>query len=258
MPSRAVSSSMSRIGWHRLPRPGYPTPVAGLGIPYLIGPVAWSLDDPPGFTDDSSPWYVRLRGLDRLRLRRDPLLRRTYLEASCVIGIAPEAREMLSDFELRRFEIMSPGLTALPALGAPPPSDGMVHLLYVGRLVRTKGSARRNPCSVAHEKRRHRWYSTSWVMGPIGLPPRHSLGNWPSVAWFAFTGCQPRDRVEQFYRAADIFVFPSYREPGGNVVFEAMVNGVPLVVGYRGGPASSLDDRCAIRVLTELPGSVRR
>src|SRR5262249_38706717 len=48
----------------------YPCPVAGLGIPYLVGPVGGSLDSPPGFAADegSTPWYVGLRALDRVRL----------------------------------------------------------------------------------------------------------------------------------------------------------------------------------------------
>ena len=68
-----------------------------------------------------------------------------------------------------------------------------------------------------------------------------------------FHGRQPRERVEGFYRSADIFVFPSYREPGGNVVFESMGYGVPLIVSDLGGPASFVDETCAIRVHPENP-----
>lgn len=226
----------------------YPAPVAGLGIPYFIGPVGGSLEDPPGFGDDTSAWYVRLRGLDRLRLRRDPWLRRTYLDADCVLGIAPYVREALADLDLRRFEIMSEtGLAELPALGARPASDGTVHLLYVGRLVRTKG-LRDAIRAVARLTT-----STPVVLEVVGDGPDRSacealvkelrLGD-----VVRFHGRQPRDRVERFYGDADIFVFPSYREPGGNVVFESMGYGVPLVVSDRGGPGSFVDDTCAIRV----------
>src|SRR5205814_3104552 len=64
----------------------------------------------------------------------------------------------------------------------------------------------------------------------------------------AFHGRKPRDEVEHFYKAADIFVFPSYREPGGNVVFEAMGWGLPLVVSDRGGPGAAVDETCGIRI----------
>jgi glycosyltransferase involved in cell wall biosynthesis len=236
----------------------YPSPLAGLGIPYLIGPVGGSLENPPGFADDTSAWYVRLRALDRLRLRRDPLLRRAYLDADCVLGIAPYVREILGDLDVHRFEVMSDtGLIALPVLGARPAFDGTVKLLYVGRIVRTKG------LRDAIGALRYLTTSTPVVLEVVGDGPDMpacealvlELGLERTVR---FHGRQPRERVDDFYRAADVFVFPSYREPGGNVVLEAMGYGVPLVVSDRGGPASSVDDTCAIRVHPDSPDQYAR
>ena len=231
----------------------YPSPAAGLGIPYLIGPVGGSLENPPGFTDDTSAWYVRLRGLDRLRLRLDPLLRRTFLDASCVLGIAPYVREILGDVNLHRFEVMSEtGLTELPAVGDRPPSDGTVHLLYVGRLVRTKGL---RDAIRAIERLRS---SNPVVLDVVGDGPDRAACEALVTALdleniVRFHGRQPRQCVANFYRDADIFVFPSYREPGGNVVFESMGYGLPLVVCDLGGPGSFVDDAFAIRVHPENP-----
>ena len=231
----------------------YPSPVTGLGIPYVIGPVGGSLENPPGFSDETSAWYVRLRALDRLRLRRDPLLRRTYVDASCVIGIAPYVRDALADVALRRFEIMSEtGLTELPASNGRRVSDGTVRLLYVGRLVRTKG-LRDGISALAHLAT-----SARVLLDVVGDGPDRAacqalaeeLGLREAVC---FHGRQARDRVEDFYRRADIFLFPSYREPGGNVVFESMGYGLPLVVSDLGGPGSFVDDTCAIRVHPTSP-----
>jgi len=236
----------------------YPSPLAGLGIPYLIGPVGGSLENPPGFADDTSAWYVRLRALDRFRLRRDPLLRRAYLDAGCVLGIAPYVREILGDLDVHRFEVMSDtGLKALPALGDRPSREAPVSLLYVGRLVRTKGL--RDAIAALP----HLTASASAVLEVVGDGPDRAacetlvqeLGLEGTVR---FHGRQPRERVDDFYRAADVFVFPSYREPGGNVVLEAMGYGLPLVVSDRGGPASSVDETCAIRVHPETPDQYAR
>ena len=81
-----------------------------------------------------------------------------------------------------------------------------------------------------------------------------------------FHGRQARVDVDRFYEAADIFVFPSYREPGGNAVFEAMGWGLPLVVANRGGPGSAVDETSGIRIMplephqfaTELANAIRR
>jgi glycosyltransferase involved in cell wall biosynthesis len=231
----------------------YPTPLAGLGVPYFMGPVGGSLHDPPGFADNTSAWYVRLRGLDGLRLRRDPFLRRTYQDASCVLGIAPYVRETLADLNLQRFEIMSEtGLTELPSVHAPRAPDGTVHLLYVGRLVRTKGL--RDAIRALARLTTSRPVRLDVVGdGPDRSACEALVSELDLGSVVRFHGRQPHDDVERFYRNADVFVFPSYREPGGNVVFESMGYGVPLVVSDRGGPGSFVDDTCAIRVHPENP-----
>ncbi len=55
-----------------------------------------------------------------------------------------------------------------------------------------------------------------------------------------------------------MFVFPSYREPGGNVIFEAMGHGLPLVVSDRGGPGAAVDETCGVRVHPETPDQYAR
>jgi glycosyltransferase involved in cell wall biosynthesis len=237
----------------------YPSPATGLGVPYLIGPVGGSLENPPGFADDTAPWFMRLRSLDRLRLQADPLLRRSYERADCVLGIAPYVRETLEGLDLRRFEIMSEtGLTELPILGEPASRAGdVVRLLHVGRLVRTKGL--RDAINALGQLTT----STPVRLDVVGEGFDRvacealvtELGLDDAVR---FHGWQPRERVQDFYRDADIFVFPSYREPGGNVVFESMGYGLPLVVSDLGGPGFVVDESCGIRVHPESPEQYAR
>ena len=73
-----------------------------------------------------------------------------------------------------------------------------------------------------------------------------------------FHGQQPRMRVDDFYRNADVFMFPSYREPGGNAPFEAMSYGLPLVVADRGGPAAAVPDSCGYRLDPQDPEQYAR
>jgi glycosyltransferase involved in cell wall biosynthesis len=232
----------------------YPSPVTGLGIPYIIGPVGGSLPSPPGFADvaESAPWYVGLRGLDQIRIRRDPLLRRTYEEASCVLGIADYVRDFLSDLTLQRLEIMSEtGLEALPGVVDRRGRSGGVRLLFVGRLVRTKGAQ--------DAIRALRLVSNPSVTLDIvgdGFDREAcerltaELGLTQQVR---FQGWLSRPEVVQFYQKADIFVFPSYREPGGNVIFEAMGYGLPLIASEIGGPGAAVDASCGIQLSASSP-----
>jgi glycosyltransferase involved in cell wall biosynthesis len=233
----------------------YPSPLVGLGIPYLIGPVGGSLDSPPGFgaDEDTDPWYVRLRALDEALLRRFPQLRRTYEDAACVLGIAPYVSEHLRGLAIRDFATLSE--TALPrlpdAVQRPATTDAEVRLLFVGRLVRTKG-AREAIRAVGQLA------GLPVLLDVVGDGPDRGacqrlaadLGAGERVR---FHGRLPREAVDDFYRRADVFVFPSYREPGGNVAFEAMGYGLPLVVCDRGGPGAAVDDSCGIRVPAVSP-----
>lgn len=54
-------------------------------------------------------------------------------------------------------------------------------------------------------------------------------------------GPVPPERMAGLYRAADVFVLPSYRDPYGTVYGEAMAAGLP-VVGWRAGNLPNLAD----------------
>lgn len=237
----------------------YPSPVAGLSIPYVIGPVGGSIATPPGFggEEDTAPWYVGLRRLDKLRLQRDPLLRRTYEQASCVIGIAPYVRDLLADVALQRFEVMSDtGIDRLPEPVDRSHHEGDVRLLFVGRLVRTKGA--RDAIQALGMVR-----DLPVVLDIVGdgfdRPACEALTAELGLAGrVRFQGWIPRENVDDFYKSADIFVFPSYREPGGTVVFEAMSHGLPMIVSDTGGPAAAVDEMSGIRLRTESPQQYAR
>ncbi|GAA1969414.1 hypothetical protein GCM10009798_32490 [Nocardioides panacihumi] len=231
----------------------YPSPLARSGIPFVIGPVGGSLGTPPGFRDEeTAPWYVGLRGLDGWRMRRDPLLRRTYERAGAVCGIASYVGDFLSDVALRRFVVMSEtGLESVPDPVDRSPDPDPVRLLFVGRVIRTKGvrdAVRAMGCLT----------DLPVVLDVVGdgfdRAACEELAREIGVAdAVVFHGQRPRVEVDEFYRRADVFVFPSYREPGGNAPFEALSWGLPLIVADRGGPASAVSRACATLVTPQDP-----
>lgn len=226
----------------------YPSPVAGLGIPFVIGPVGGSLESPPGFAEeDTAPWYVGLRRLDHWRVRHDPLLRRTYERADCVLGIAPYVGDFLSPVAVRRFEILfESGIDRMPDAIDRTGRYGEVRLLFVGRLIRTKGA--RDAIRALSLVR-----DLPVVLDIVGAgfdrAACEALAVQLNVAdRVRFAGQVARGQVENFYADADIFLFPSYREPGGNAPFEAMSHGLPMIVSDLGGPGAVVDDTCGMRI----------
>ena len=237
----------------------YPSPLAGLGIPYVLGPVGGSLTTPPAFvSQDTAPAYTRLRDIDDWRLRHDPLLRRSFEEAALVLGIAPYVGEALAGLHLKRLAYLpETALTELPQRRqVERDPDAPLRLLFVGRLIRTKGA--RDAIAAMGLLR-----DVTCVLDIVGdgfdraeceaLVERMGLGD-----RVHFAGSQPHSRVEEFYAEADVFVFPSFREPGGNVAFEAMGHGLPLIVCDRGGPGNVVTPDCGIAVPAETPEQLAR
>ena len=193
------------------------------------------------------------------------MLRRTYERAACVVGIAPYVGSFLTNLSIRRLEVLSEtGIEALPDPVDRAGRAGPVRLLYVGRIVRTKGV--RDAIRAMAELNDLPVVLDVVGDGPDAVNCRELASQVAVSERVIFHGRKARGEVDRFYQAADVFVFPSYREPGGNVAFEAMGWGLPLVVSDRGGPGSAVDETCGFRVqphnpqqfATELAKVIRR
>ncbi len=233
----------------------YPTPLTGFPIPYLIGPLGGSLDTPAGFLGEcqSAAWYTRLRRLDRWRLKRDRLLKNSYSEAAAVLGVAPYVEALLAPAGPQRFEVISElGIENLAAPRCRPGKPGTLRLIHVGRGVRTKGlrdavraMARLPETLDVRLKVAGRGEELS-----ICQLEAERLGVGQRIQ---FLGQVPRSDVETLYREADAFLFPSFREPSGSVIFEALRHGLPVITTNRGGPGYVVDDSCGISVDAHSP-----
>jgi len=228
----------------------YPCPAIGLQWPVIIGPVAGSLDTPDAFKreTESDPWYVNLRQLDRWRFRHDPWLRATYQQATVVIGVAPYVKDLLSDVHPKQFVICSEtGVATLPSLVRRRKLSGPLNLLYVGRIIRTKG-LRDAIRALGQLPTDLKWRMDIVGDGPDRLHCENEAKRLGLMDCIQFHGKIARQDVNRFYEQADIFVFPSFREPSGNVVIEAMSYGLPCIVADRGGPAEVVMTDCGIRI----------
>lgn len=232
----------------------YPSPLAGSGIPYVIGPVGGSLTSPRAFAveEGGAQWYTGLRGLDALRFRGDPMIRRSFSEAACVVGIADYVREILAGVPVRDFRVLSEvGIDGLPESTAGSSRVDGVRFLFVGRVIRTKGVRD----AVRALSLLPRGLAVLDVVG-TGYDREAcealatELGVSESVR---FHGWVAHDDALGFYPEADVFLFPSYREAGGIAIIEAMSHGLPSIVCDRGGPAATVDESCAIRVPAHDP-----
>ena len=232
----------------------YPSPMVDSGLPYVLGPIGGSIPSPLAFREEegTAPIFTRLRTLDSFRLRHDRWLRRSLSQAQCVLGIGDYVRDVLREVPLNSFEVMSDvGLANAPPRPPDRSRDNPVRLLFVGRLVRTKGA--RDAIASLDHLRDLEVHLDIVGDGPDreaceALTKAHGLNDRVS-----FHGWLPRSEVDLHYRSADVFVFPSYREPGGSVVFEAMGHGLPLIVTDQGGPGTWVQEPFGVRITPTTP-----
>ena len=225
----------------------YPSPAYGLGIPYSFGPVAGGLDDIPGFSNEmrKMPWYTKLRNADSFRAKYDPIMKKSYSKASVIFVAAPYVSDIISS----RFSSYSSCFFVNNEHGVDEifarskdffNGEGVIKLLYVGRVVRSKG--------VRDLVRSLQYVDLSRViLDVVGdgndlefcIKEAHELGLSNNVV---FHGRLDRTEIDSFYSSSDLMVFPSFREPSGGVVIEAMSHGLPQIVCDYGGPASMVSE----------------
>lgn len=232
----------------------YATPLRHFPVPYVIGPLGGALDTPAAFRAEagSAPLFTRLRALDAFRFRHDPGLRASYAGAALVLGVAPYVREVLADIPLRRFEpVLELGIDDVEPLVPRPLVPGQLSLLHVGRGVRTKG-LRDAVRALAHLRDLPVTLTSAGDGEEIALARAEAveLGLADRIR---FLGRVPRAEVEALYRSHDVFFFPSFREPAGGVLYEAMRHGLPVITAARGGPDFIIDDSCGLRVPVTTP-----
>lgn len=235
----------------------YASPLRGHGLPYVVGPLGGALPTPPTFAHEVGPagWFTRLRALDGPRLSHDPWLRRSYVDAALVLGVAPYVGQALGTAGIapRAYaDVLELGIEDLAPARARR-DDGEVRLLHVGRGVRTKGL--RDAIRAMAQVDDPRLHLTSAGDGPEIAECRAEAVRLGVADRVTFRGLIPRSEVEDLYRTSDIYVFPSFREPAGNVVYEAMRWGLPIIGAAAGGPDAILDDSCAIKVPVTDPAT---
>ncbi len=222
-------------------------------IPFVIGPLNGGVPWPKGFSQldrqRAAPgnWAARLRDLYWFL----PFSRSTYGKAAAIIG---GSSHVCVEFDRYRHKVFYvPGENGvssawIPARPSPVSgSAGRLELTYVGRLVPYKACdfALRGAASVLRDGR-----ARLSILGDG--PERQRLEDLADdlevSSAVTFRGTVSHAEVLSSLGRADVLLFPSLREFGGGVVFEALAMGaVPVVVDY-GGPGDIVTDQVGYRI----------
>lgn len=220
-----------------------------LGIPFVLGPINGGLPWPDGYeqAQRQKEWVSNLRAL----YRYVPYSRSMYREATAVVVGSSQTWREQSANRPRLFFIPENGIDeSIVVPREPVVEETTLQLIFVGRLVPYKA------CDLALKAasdllKRGRAHFTIVGFGEEREALEalsRSLGIADAVT---FTGELRHAETMERLRRADVLVFPSIREFGGGVVFEALACGAVPVVSDYGGPGDIVGPSIGFRIPQE-------
>lgn len=230
----------------------HPSFMGGLDIPFIFGPVGGGESTPPRLVDGlprRGRWVERLReGANRLA-RYDPLLQYTYRKAALIFCKTPETwGEIPVRFRHKCVCAAEIGTDRGRLVRTHVKAPSSPRYLYVGRLLYWKGthlvlSAMAELAGVLPDARLT--IVGEGKEGPWLKRIARQLGIEERVQWL---GQLSQDELFPLYRSHTAFVFPSLHDSSGNVIMEAMSQGLPVICLDIGGPGAVLPRECGIKI----------
>jgi glycosyltransferase involved in cell wall biosynthesis len=216
-------------------------------IPFVIGPLNGGLPWPSGFSqlENQKEWISKFRNLYRYL----PFARSTYRHAAAIIAASSQTYAEFAEYSDKLFFVPEPGIARSLCLPDSRNRDGdaKLELIFVGGLVPRKA------CDLALRAAAPILRRDLARFTVIGDGPERnrleelarSLGIEKAVV---FSGWLSHAEVLRHLRSADIFIFPSLRDNGAGVVFEALASGAVPVVADFGGPGDIVHPEVGYKV----------
>ena len=204
-------------------------------IPFVIGPINGGLPFVRGFSqaENQREWISNLRNMYRIL----PFARSTYHRAAAIITASSHTYQEFSAHREKLFFVPENGVDRELCSDRSRSSAAAkkLGLIFVGGLIPCKG------CDLALRAAANMLRNSQATFTVLGDGPERSrleeLARSLSIEKdVSFRGWVSHTEVIQSLGSADVLVFPSVRDFGAGVVFEALANGVvPIVVDF-GGP----------------------
>ena len=238
-------------------------------IPFVIGPINGGLPYVQGFSqaDNEKQWISGLRNLYRFL----PFARSTYRDAAAIIAASSQTYSEFAAYRDKLFFVPEPGIARSLCSGdsRSPEPGAKLELIFVGGLIPCKA------CDLGLRAAAPLLRNDLARFTVVGDGPERnrleqlarSLGIEKAVS---FCGWVSHAEVLSRLRSADVMVFPSVRDNGAGVVFEALATGAVPVVADFGGPGDIVHPEVGYkvpltnesdfvsqmeRILTELAGN---
>lgn len=216
-------------------------------IPFVIGPINGGLPFVQGFSQAANQreWISNLRNLYRFL----PFARSTYRNAAAIIAASSQTYAEFAEYPDKLFFVPENGAgRSLCSDDTRSPEPGAkLDLIFVGGLIPCKA------CDLGLRAAAPLLRSDLARFAVLGDGPERerleqlvkSLGIKKAVS---FCGWVSHAEVLNRLRSADVMVFPSVRDFGAGVVYEALATGAVPVVADFGGPGDIVNPEVGYKV----------
>ena len=231
--------------------PRFPSLMANLGVPVIIGPMNGGMDYPPAFQNSESVLSrTSIRMGRHLSNIVNSILPGKKLASVLLVANQRTRLALPACCQGKVIELPENGvdLTIWPPLNenieAPYGTKNAPHFIFIGRLVDWKG------VDMAIEALGHIPNATLEIIGdgPMRLEWQQLAENLGISARVFFSGWLAQKTCAARLQSALALVLPSVYESGGAVVLEAMATGTPVIATRWGGPVDYLDATCGLLV----------
>ena len=220
---------------------------------FIFGPVGGAQTTPKTLqpyigADDKSE--VKREWINKM-IKSWPLYRRALNQIYLIFAANPETQAYLRECinEPEKCKLLTENGVNTDQICEPPEKEDndKVILLWSGRMIRRKGlSFLLDVLQLVKTKK-------PYILKLVGDGPEichlkkqaSELGLKDRIE---FVGKVSYEEMQHLYSSSDVFVFPSLRETTGTVLFEAMVNSLPIVTFDQNGAALLVDNNCGIKV----------
>jgi len=228
-----------------------PSFMGNLGIPFFFGPAGGG---------ERSPWRLRysfgfrgliidlIRDIANFAVKIDPFMWNTFYQADRIYVTSEQTMSLLPKCFQSKAQVQL-------AIGIERPKNLVVRrtkfpfrVLYVGRFLYWKGMQ-----IGIHSFARLLESVPDSFLTLVGEGPEKEkweilsikLGIEKKIDWVPWIDHR---ELQNFYRQNNVFLFPSLHDSGGQVVLEAMAQGLPVVCLAVGGPMKIVNKTCGFKV----------
>ncbi len=220
-----------------------------LGIPFVFGPVGGG---------ESAPWRLRkgfgLRGwlVDAMRdisnwvIRLDPMMNVTFSKAHLILVATEHSRRIIPkkywDKVRRQINIGVDNHISLDMDNGKEEIHQPFRPLFVGNFLYLKGMHLGLPAFAHLLERIPDARLTLVGQGPEEKSWRRLADRLNISHCIDWVSWMPQKDLANLYRSHDVLLFPTLRDSGGTVIFEAMMHGLPVICLDLGGPGEIVDN----------------